>query len=86
MTVEQLLDNISSSEITEWQAFYKIHPFGPRMENWRAGLIAATIVNANRGKGSKVMKPEDFIPKSQVQRDQDMYELLKGMAKRGDNG
>ena len=32
-----------------------------RQANLRAGLIAATIVNVNRKKGTRMLKPEDFL-------------------------
>lgn len=40
-------------------AYEAIEPFGHHMENLRAGLIAATILNANRTK--KFVGPLDFF-------------------------
>jgi hypothetical protein len=34
--------------------------FGPRRDDLRAGVIAATIANVNRGKRDRAMSPEDF--------------------------
>ena len=33
-------------------------------EDFRAGVIAATIGNVNRKKGKKAFKPTDFMPRS----------------------
>lgn len=53
---------LSSRQIAEWMAYYNIEPFGEHPAYWRAGVIAATIANVNRGKRSRVVKPEDFMP------------------------
>ena len=33
----------------------------------RAGIVASTIANANRKKGTKAFKPSDFMPKFEQQ-------------------
>lgn len=60
---------ISSAEFAEWMAYYHLEPFGFHANFLQAGIIASTIANANRKKGAKPFKPNDFIPKSQ-------YEIL----------
>ncbi len=50
-------------EVTRWQAFAELEPFGPRVDLWRMGMIASTIANGNRRKRtSRVFKPTDFFP------------------------
>jgi hypothetical protein len=39
------------------------HERRERAHYWRAGLVTAAIVNANRKKGSQQAKPEDFVPR-----------------------
>lgn len=64
MTVRELLARIDSRELSEWVAYEQITgPLGPERSDIHAGIIAATIANSNRGKGSKKAKPADFIPK-----------------------
>ena len=65
MTVGELLSRISSRELTEWMAFFSLEPWGTEVEDWRAGLIAATIANANRDpkKRRKPYEPQDFMPR-----------------------
>lgn len=41
-------------------AFFSLEPFGPQAVNFNAGIIAATIANANRGKDSKPFEVTDF--------------------------
>lgn len=40
-----------------------LEPWGEELANWRAGMIASTIVNVNRKKGKPPFKPQDFMPK-----------------------
>ena len=63
VTVDYLLKNISSRELTEWAEYYKLEPFGEERADLRAGIIGATIANVNRGKGGKTFTPQDFMPK-----------------------
>ncbi len=65
MTVGELLQKISSRELSEWMAFFSLEPWGTEVEDWRAGLIAATIANANRDskKRRRPYEPQDFMPK-----------------------
>jgi hypothetical protein len=38
------------------------HPFGPLIEDFRFGLLAAVLVNANREKDADPVSPLDFFP------------------------
>lgn len=61
MFVGELLEVLSSSELTYWIEFYNREPWGSEVENWRMGQVAATIVNCTpRQKGSKTFQPTDF--------------------------
>lgn len=73
-------------ELQEWQAYAQLEPFGPEMDFWRAGLIAATFANLHRKKGKKPYTAEDFMPRSMVKRKkrkqqtpQDMLSYVKGL-------
>lgn len=67
MTVRQLLEEIDSSELTEWIAYSVIEPFGPEADDYRAGVMPALHANSNRRDGSKAFRPRDFFPWSQQQ-------------------
>jgi hypothetical protein len=64
MTVAELLSRMSGQELTEWAVYEDLT--GPldqaRRGDIQAGIVAATIANANRGKKGKRFKPQDFVP------------------------
>lgn len=64
MPVGQLLARISSRELTEWQAYYRLEPFGEERADLRAGIIASTMANTARDpkKHSKPFEPREFMP------------------------
>ena len=57
-----MLRVLDSRQIAEWMVYFSIEPFGEHAAYWRAGMIAATFANANRGKRTRAYKPEDFMP------------------------
>ena len=62
MTRRELLQRMTSSEISEWVAYANLEPFGGELDFLGAGIIAATIANVNRPNGQKAYKPSDFMP------------------------
>lgn len=62
MPVSELLERVSSRELTEWQAYEVVTgPIGPARGDVQAAIVAATVANSNRGKG-KPLTPADFVP------------------------
>jgi hypothetical protein len=61
-TVDELQRTMTSAEFGEWIAYYSIEPFGERIEDLRAGTVASTVANVNRGKDTRPYAPLDFIP------------------------
>lgn len=62
MTVRQLESKLEASELNEWMAFFNMEPWGAVREDYRAGIIASTLVNVNGGKkGGKPAQPTDFF-------------------------
>lgn len=51
---------ISSAEFTEWVAYAKRNPFGPRRDDTRFGMLLALVCAAWGGK--KDLAPADFFP------------------------
>jgi hypothetical protein len=47
-----------------WEAFFALEPWGFEHERECAGVVAASIYNANpyRDKKARVIKPRDFVP------------------------
>jgi len=62
MTVAELLGCISSRELTEWQAYFSVEPFGEDRADLRSAIIACVMANAWRGKNSRKFKLKDFMP------------------------
>lgn len=50
------------SEFVEWMAFYETEPFGDVRGDIQSAIVAATVVNTNRKKGSKPIKASKFLP------------------------
>lgn len=72
-----MLRHIDSAELTEWMAYEQISgPLGPARADVHAGIVAAVIYNANRGKGQKARKPDDFIPQWDQRKPQTWQEQL----------
>ncbi len=89
MTVREMLSRIDSRELTEWQAYAELEPFGEWRGDLRAGIVASTIANVNRKKDSKPFKASDFMPEFGKQKDapvkkqsvSEMKEILLNIAK-----
>lgn len=57
-----MLAEMSSAQFAEWRAYAQIEPFGEDRADLRAGIVASTIANANRGKGQKPFTAQQFMP------------------------
>lgn len=58
----ELLSRISSAELTEWQAFYELEPFGSQVDNLYRCMTTAAIYNVNRdSKKTDAFTPEMFM-------------------------
>lgn len=63
MTVGELLERVSSKELTEWKAFEMLDgPIGEWRDDFRTGQIASTIANRSLGEGETGYRATDFIP------------------------
>ena len=86
MTVGELLNRISSRELSEWMAYYMLEPFGAERDNLHAGLVAAMVHNVNRDpKRGKAADPKDFmlefgIEEEEPQTSGDVYEMMRTWA------
>lgn len=62
MTVEEMLNRMTSAELTTWKALNAIEYIGPDREDLHAGIVASAVFNANRGRRSKAHTPLDHMP------------------------
>jgi hypothetical protein len=62
-TVGELLDSISSQEISEWQAFEAENGPVQMRPDWTAALITATLANIHRDRKShpEAYEPQEFM-------------------------
>ncbi len=77
----------NSRQFAEWQAYYQLEPWGEERADLRAGIIASTIANVNRGKGQRAFTPSDFMPEFNKpirrQSQSDMAAILNTMVDSG---
>lgn len=60
--MDGLLRRMPSSLLTEWLAYDQIDPLGSGRIDAGFGLVAATVVNVNRKKGRRAVKPIEMYP------------------------
>lgn len=54
---------MSSTEFTDWIAYYQIEPFGDSRDDERIGTLIALMYNLYRKKGTKTLEWSDiFLP------------------------
>lgn len=56
-----MLRELTSSEVVEWEAFYRIDPWGEDRADLRSAIVAYTVASAHTRKGKK-LKLSQFIP------------------------
>lgn len=62
---------MSSRAFAEWMAFDRLEPIGEGRADLRAGIIASTVFNMNRGKDTPARSPSDYMPTfTQEERDE----------------
>jgi hypothetical protein len=78
------MSEMSSSEFTEWMAFYELEPQGEWRADLRAGIIASTIANVNRSADSDALTPKDFMPfeRTEEEPESDELEVARDQIKR----
>jgi hypothetical protein len=86
-TVKQLVTELDSMEITEWQAYDAITPIGPERGDVQAALIASTVINVNRSEGARAATLTDLLldwdpvePDADATREAIKQALIKTMA------
>jgi hypothetical protein len=62
LNVDEMLDSMTSNQFSEWQAFYRINPFGAGAETRRFAIQQAHIVNSPHFSSKKLRKPDEFMP------------------------
>lgn len=60
-SVAELEHSLSSSELTEWAAYYKMEPFGAERDNWHMAQLCSLFANAHRKRNSAAISPDQFM-------------------------
>lgn len=74
------LEQMPLRRLVEWQAYHQLNPFGETRADWRAGMIAATMVNLSPYVRVRNKKPKDFMPEFRPRErmtPKQMYESIK---------
>lgn len=53
-TLSEIETTMTSSELSGWQEYYAIEPFGQWRDNYHSAQLCALLYNVNRGKGQPV--------------------------------
>ena len=77
MTVTELLERISSRELSEWMAFSQLEPFGADASYLGHAITASTVANVNRAKGQKAYSADDFMPRFEEKKPQSQEEMIQ---------
>lgn len=81
-----MLAEITSVQFAEWMAYSKLEPWGEERADLRAGIVASTIANSNRGKGQKPYKPQQFMPSFEPVSDEERVAQLLAKARKALGG
>jgi hypothetical protein len=57
-----MLAAVPSRLVAEWQAYFRLEPFGETRGDLRNAMLCALTVNMQRGKDQDPVTPEDFMP------------------------
>ena len=71
-TVGELLDVVTSEELSLWEEYARRHPFGDERADVRSAYQTACVVSATVG---KTMKVKDFLPQWQEEKKQSWQEV-----------
>lgn len=78
MTRRELLARMPSHELTEWQAYERVEPFGEARADLRMAILAALIANTNRDPKARrePFTPADFMPFLERDREADLADKI----------
>lgn len=56
-----MLAGMSSRQMAEWQAYWRLEPFGAYRDDWRFACLLAMLANMFRGKETAPIGPAEFM-------------------------
>jgi len=81
MTVEDLSIKMSSSEMSEWAAYYRIEPFGDVRNDVHAAMICQSVISPHMEKGKKPPSIEELMPFRDTEKEGQTADEMKQMCK-----
>jgi hypothetical protein len=81
-TIRELEARMNSREFSEWMAYYGIEPWGEERGDLRVAMLTSLTANINRRKGSKPLRPVDFMPYHERDEKKDETTDLKDFLRR----
>ena len=61
LDVSGLMDGTPQRVLLEWAEYHKLEPWGEERADMRAAIVAATIYNMQRPRGSPIKRIQDFM-------------------------
>lgn len=61
-----MLQGMTSRQLSEWMAFYRLEPFGFEAEMYGHAITSSVVANVNKKRGRKAFTPLDFMPKERA--------------------
>jgi hypothetical protein len=62
--MQELLQRMSSRELTEWMCYFALEPWGEERADLRTGILSSLLANIHRDEKKRhdPFTPEDFMP------------------------
>lgn len=83
--MRELESRMSAKELNEWMAYWALEPWGEVQADYRSGIVASMILNAQGAKNKgKPFEPSDFFQlygdKPKVQSPKEQMAIFKTLA------
>jgi len=59
---DYLMECLTSKQLSDWEIFYAVEPFGEEAEWSRIGRYCSLLINLKLKEGTKQFTPYDFMP------------------------
>jgi hypothetical protein len=82
LDVDAMLESMTSNQFSEWQAFYRVNPFGAGASTRRFAIQQANIANSPHFSTKKPRSADEFMPifKPQKQTTQQQIALFNRLS------
>ena len=60
-TRRELYSRLSAVDLAEWEAFYRIEPWGPERGDMQAGIVASAVAAYSLRPPRRLYRPDEYI-------------------------